>query len=161
MSRLAENTPLLPPIRFYDVDSHMPKCKLADVLLPAQSFLARVPESIPICTKDESLAKFRELEDQINTGNVAGNPWSHVNIFGKAGFYTILCQVHKSFTQKPKSAFSSRSFSGSNSPSTSARREGSPGKENGKLPLNQESLLRRVVSHKSLNSLLHLNLKCT
>ena len=122
---LTETTPLLPPIRFHDVDSHRPKCKLGDVLLPAQSFLARVPESIPICpicTKYESLAEFCALEDQFNTGNVAIDPWIHVDIFAKADFYKILCQMHKSLTQKPKSASSSRSASGSNSPSTSARR---------------------------------------
>ena len=41
---LTENTPLLPPIRFHDVDAQRPKCKLGDVLLPAQSYLAWVPD---------------------------------------------------------------------------------------------------------------------
>ena len=57
---LTENTPLHSPMQFHDVVSHRSKCKLKDVLLPAQSFLARVVESTPVCTKDESLTNFRE-----------------------------------------------------------------------------------------------------
>ena len=79
---LTENTPLLPPIRFHDVDAQRPKCRLGDVLLPAQSYLARVPDAISICSKDESLNKLREIEQEFLTGSVAGDPWTHVDVFG-------------------------------------------------------------------------------
>ena len=97
---LSENTPLLPPIRFHDVDAQRPKWSLGDVLLPAQSYLARVPEALSICTKDDSLSKLREIEQEFNTGNVAGDPWTHVDVFGKADFYKVLWQKHKSLSQK-------------------------------------------------------------
>ena len=54
---LTEDTPLLPAIRFQDVDAQSPRCRLGDVLLPAQSFLARVPDAISVCTNDVSLFK--------------------------------------------------------------------------------------------------------
>ena len=136
---LTKNTPLLPPIRFHDVDTQRPKCRLGDVLLPAQSYLARVLESISIsvCTKDDSLSKLREIEREFHTGKVTGDPWTHVDVFGRADFYKTLCQKHKSLTQKPKSASSSRSASGSTSPVTCSRRKGSPGK--GKRKVDFES----------------------
>ena len=71
---LTENTPLPPPIRFHDVDALRPKCRLGDVLLPAQSYLARVLDAISSCSKDESLNKLREIEQEFLTGNVAGDP---------------------------------------------------------------------------------------
>ena len=125
---LTENTPLLPPFQFHDVDTQRPKCRLGDVLLPAQSYLSRVPESISVCTKDDSLSKLREIEQEFHTGNMAGDPWSHVDVFVRADSYKTLCQKHKSLTQKLKSASSSRSASGSTSPVTCNRRKGSPGK---------------------------------
>ena len=125
---LTENTPLLPPIRFHDVDAQRPKCKLADVLLPAQSYLARAPDAVSVCTKDDSLNKLREIEQEFHTGNVAGDPWTHVDVFGRADFYKILCQKHKALTQKSKSPSSSRSASGSTSPVTHSKRRKSPGK---------------------------------
>ena len=71
---LTEDTHLLPPVRFQDVDSQSPRCRLDDVLLLAESYLARVPDSIPVCTNETSLPNFRELEDHFNSGNVAGDP---------------------------------------------------------------------------------------
>ena len=62
---LTENTPLLPSIRFHDVDAQRPKCSLGDVLLPAQSYLARVPEASSVCIKDDSLSKLREIEKSL------------------------------------------------------------------------------------------------
>ena len=97
---LTENTPLLPSIRFHDVDAQRPKCSLGDVLLPAQSYLARVPEALSVCTKDDSLSKLREIEQEFNTGNVAGDPWTHVDVLGRADFYKVLWQKHKSLSQK-------------------------------------------------------------
>ena len=136
---LTENTPLLPPIRFHDVDAQRPKCSLGDVLLPAQSYLARVPGALSICTKDDSLSKLREIEQEFNTGNVAGDPWTHVDVFGKADFYKVLWQKHKSLSQKTKSPSSSRSASRSTSPTTSKRRKESPGKGKRKVGFRSAS----------------------
>ena len=125
---LTENTPLLPPIRFHDVDAQRPKCRLGNVLLPAHSYLARVPDAISVCSKDDSLNKLREI-----TENVAGAPWTHVDVFGRADFFKTLCQRHKALTQKSKSPSSSRSASGSTSPVTFCRRRKSPRKGNRKV----------------------------
>ena len=44
---LSEDTALLPAIKFHDVDAQSPRCRLSDVLLPAQSYLAAVPNGVP------------------------------------------------------------------------------------------------------------------
>ena len=136
---LTENTPLLSPIRFHDVDAQRPKCSLRDVLLPAQSYFTRVPEAISVCTTNDSLNKLREIEQEFNTGNVAGDPWTHVDVFGRDDFYRILCQKHKSLTRKSKSPSSSRSASKSTSPVISSRRRESPGKGKRKVAFDSAS----------------------
>ena len=127
---LTEDTAMLPPIRFQDVDAQSPRCRLADVLMPAQSYLARVPDAINVCNNEDALIKYRELEAQFSSGNVAADPWSHVDTFGRAGIYKTLQSTYKSLYQSPKSASSSRSGSRSGSPVTGSRRKSSPG--NGK-----------------------------
>ena len=59
---LTEDTAILPPIRFQDVDAQSPRCRLADVLMPAQSYLARVPDAITVCNNEDALIKYHELE---------------------------------------------------------------------------------------------------
>ena len=67
---------------FQDVDAQSSRCRLGDVLLPAQTYLGVVPNSIAICKSEASLVKYRELESQFNSINVASDPWSHVDSFG-------------------------------------------------------------------------------
>ena len=145
---LTGNTPLLPSIRFHDVDAQRANCRLGDVLLPAQSYLARAPDAISVCSKDDSVNKLREIEQEFLTGNVAGDPWTHVDVFGRADFFKTLCQKRKALTQKSKSPSSSRSASGSTSPGNCSRRKKSPGKGNRKVsfecsePMKEASTLR-------------------
>ena len=47
---VTEDTSLLPPVRFQDIDAQSPRRELVDVLLPAQAYLARVPDAISVCT---------------------------------------------------------------------------------------------------------------
>ena len=89
---LTEETPLLPPIRFQDVDSQSLKCRLADVLLPSQSYLAGDPDAITVCTNEDSIVKFRKLVEQFNSGNVAGDPWTHVDTFRRNNFLRLFTQ---------------------------------------------------------------------
>ena len=129
---LTEDTPLLPPIRFQDVDSQSLKCRLVDVLLPSQSYLARVPDAITVCTNEDSIVKFRELVEQFNSGNVAGGPWTHVDTLGRNHFFKTLHAKYQSIVHESKSASSSRSASGSSSPTGSIQRKKS-GKQKRKV----------------------------
>ena len=68
--RLSAETALLPAIKFQDADAQSPRCRFADVLVPAQSYLTMVPNGIAHCTSESSLDKFKELELQFSSGNV-------------------------------------------------------------------------------------------
>ena len=71
---LSEETTLLPAIKFQDGDAQSPRCRLNDVLLPAQSYSTMSPNGIDHCTSEASLDKCRELEQQFNSGNVSSDP---------------------------------------------------------------------------------------
>ena len=115
---LSEDTALLPPIKFQDVDGQRSRCRLSDVLLPAQSHLTVVLNGIANCTSEGSLAKFEELGQQFNSGNMASDPWSHVDSFGRAKFQKVLASVYKASYRGPKPTASSRSASESESTSS-------------------------------------------
>ena len=72
-----------------------PRSRLFDVIMPSQSYLTNVPNAISICTSDASLGKYRDLESKFSCGNVAGDPWSHVDSFGKASFQKVLTSVYR------------------------------------------------------------------
>ena len=91
---LTRDTPLLPPIRFHDVDAHCLRCRFGDVLFPVRSSLARVPNSVFNCTSETSFSKLRDLEDKFNTTNVKA--------FGRAVFQTVLSPTYKTVTAEPK-----------------------------------------------------------
>ena len=139
---LTEDTPLLPAIRFQDVDAQSPRCRLGDVLLPAQSFLARVPDAISVCTNDVSLCKYREVEQQFNSGNVAGDPWVHVDTFGRADFYKTLHAAYESVVRVSRSASSSKTGSRSSSPAAGGRRKSSPGKRKKKVSFDGSNAVK-------------------
>ena len=157
---LTEDTDMLPPIRFQDVDAQSPQCRLGDVLMPAQSYLARVPDAINVCNNEDALIKHRELEAQFNSGNVAADPWSHVDAFGRAGIHKALQSTYKTLFQLPESASSSRFGSRSSSPATGGRRKTSPGKGKRKFPLMVLEFRKGVKTIGSLDQK-SLNLECT
>ena len=64
---LSDDTALLPPIKFQDVDDQSSRCRLSHILLPAQPYLTVVPNGSANCTSEASLAKYKELEQQFNS----------------------------------------------------------------------------------------------
>ena len=93
---LTETSPDLPPIPFPGADSSDPDCRLSNILLPAQSYLATVPNSEISCVTEAALTKFLELESRFSSGNVPGDPWAHVDSFGQSNFYRALLTAFKS-----------------------------------------------------------------
>ena len=81
--------------RFEGADSSDPNCRLSSVLLPAQSYLTTGPNSVVSCVSESALNKFHELETRFDSGNVPGDPWSHVVSFGQSKFYKALMSAYK------------------------------------------------------------------
>ena len=63
--------------------------------MPAQSYLANVANSVAVCTTEASLDTFKDLEFRFSSGNVPGDPWTHVDSFGKANLHKTLISVYK------------------------------------------------------------------
>ena len=102
---LTEEGMELPPVKFQGVNSADPKSRLIDVILPAQSYLAQVPNSVTECISETSLMKYRELEDKCSRGIVAGDPWVHVDYFGRSHFQKILSTLFKSLKDIPEPTY--------------------------------------------------------
>ena len=74
----------LPAIKIQDVDTSGDHCRLSSVVLPAQFYLAYCPDAIAVCTSESALAKYKELDLQFTSRQLSGDPWSHVDVFGRA-----------------------------------------------------------------------------
>ena len=58
---LTESNPELPPIRFRGANFSDPRCRLAPLLLPAQSYVANSVYSAATCRTDEAMEEYRSL----------------------------------------------------------------------------------------------------
>ena len=96
---LTSNSPELPAIKFSRVDCSDPRSRLFDVIMPAQSYLANVADSVSICTTEASLSTYKDSDARFSSGNVAGDPWAHVDSFGKTSFHKVLTTVHKTLVK--------------------------------------------------------------
>ena len=92
---LTEASVPLPAITFHTVDSSDSICRLSDVLFPAQSYSAHVPGAIPHCITETALTRYHLLGNQFSSGNVSGDPWSHVDSFGQISIHKELLAAHK------------------------------------------------------------------
>ena len=92
---LTSKLPELPAIKFPGVGCSDPRSRLFDFIIPAQSYLANVANSVAACTTEASLGTVKDLEARFSSGNIAGDPWSHVDSFGKSNFHKVLVSVHK------------------------------------------------------------------
>ena len=154
---LTTKLPELPAIKLPGVDSSEPRSRLFDVIMPAQSYLANVANSVAACTTEASLGTFKDLEARFSSGNVPGDPRSHVDSFGKSNFHKVLVSVHKSLGKSVRPDIeptSNSSFKeGGNSASSLQIR--AKGLASGPLvdPMSQSPLMETLPEP--------LNLKCT
>ena len=93
----------LPAVKFQDVDTSSSSCRLSAVILPAQSYLANCPDAIAVCTTETALTAYRKLSGQFNSCHFAGDPWSHVDVFGRANFLKTLTTAYKNLKGIPAS----------------------------------------------------------
>ena len=92
---LTTKLPELPAVKFPGVDCSEPRSRLFEVIMPAQSYLANVASAVSVCTTEASLGTFKDLELRFCSGNVSGDPWSHVDSFNRANIHKTLIAVYK------------------------------------------------------------------
>ena len=72
--------------------------RLVDVVLPAQTYLSGVPDSIAVCTNDSSLANFSLLSASFSqsASSASYDLWTFVDEFGRNKIYKTLVASYRS-----------------------------------------------------------------
>ena len=109
--------------------------------MPAQSYYANVADSVSISTTEASLSTYKDLEARFSSGNVAGDPWAHVDSFGKSGFHKVLTTVHKTLMKNTTPDCASNA--GSSASGSGKQRKFSPAKSK-KVAFKEISPLEQV-----------------
>ena len=78
--------------RIPGLDSDDRRSRLFEGIMPAQFYLASVPDYGFICATESSLDSCRELETKVSSGKDPGDPWSNVDNFDKqkVSFHKVL-----------------------------------------------------------------------
>ena len=91
---------------FGAVDTSKPHCRLTDVIIPEQSFLNGVPDSVPVVTSERNLSSYLSLSETFGRTAFEENydPWQCVDNFGRARIYRSLLAAAKAKESGPKVA---------------------------------------------------------
>ena len=84
-------------VTFGNVGLIDPHGRFTDVVLPGQSYLSGVPDSIPFCSQDSSLSKLTLLASDFGRKAFAPtyDPWDYVDTFGRSKTYNALLSSYK------------------------------------------------------------------
>ena len=108
--------------------------RFTDVILPCQSYLANVRDSVSFCSNDDNLASFSLLSSSFGRSAFAEeyDPWTYVDTFGRSKIYKSLlasCRIASSAPEKisvqidPGDASSVADDSAVKAPSSKKRRK--------------------------------------
>ena len=94
---------VFPAVILGQIDTSNYRGRLTDVILPSQSFVSNVPDSISYCSSDSSLLKFSQLSADFGRKAFMENydPWIEMDLFGRASIYKSLLASYKSMLAGP------------------------------------------------------------
>ena len=94
----------LPTVTFGQIDSSNLQCPIVNVILPVQSFLANLPNSVEVCSTESSLVEFQRLCVDYGSEGLLANrdPWKEVDFFGRDRIHKSLSACHKVVLAKRK-----------------------------------------------------------
>ena len=95
---LTSVSPQYPPVFMGKIDTRGLRSRVADVVLPCQSYLLAVPDSLAVCCTESNLGKFSQLSASFGQSGFAADydPWSYVDEFGRSALYKALLASHRS-----------------------------------------------------------------
>ena len=84
--------PTYPDVTFGTVSTAGRQSRLTDVILPCQSYIANVRDSVAFCSDDGNLAEFIDLASSFGRSAFAPDydPWTYMDIFGCSKIYKSL-----------------------------------------------------------------------
>ena len=94
---LTSSSPQYPPVLFGSVDTTLYRGRFTDLVLPCQSYLSSVPDSISGCVTDANLDKFSHLSATFEQSAFGADydPWTYVDVFGRSKIYKSLLASYK------------------------------------------------------------------
>ena len=89
-----------PPVSIGSVDTSGYRSRFADLVVPCQSYLSCVPDSISYCCSDANLEKFSALSSSFERSAFSPDydPWTFVDEFGRSKIYKSLLASYKAVT---------------------------------------------------------------
>ena len=100
---LTSVSPQYPPVLFGSVDTIGCQGCFADLVVPCQSYLSYVPNSISYCCSDANLEKFPVLSSSFERSAFSSDydAWTIVEEFGRSKIYKSLLTSYKAVTAVP------------------------------------------------------------
>ena len=97
---LTGQSPQYPPVSFGSVDTSGYRGRFADLVVPCQSYLSCVPDSISYCCSDANLEKFSALSSSFERSAFSPDydSWTFVDEFGRSKIYKSLLASYKAVT---------------------------------------------------------------
>ena len=114
---LTSVSPQYPAVTMGKTDSSGFQFRMADVVLPCQSYLSEVPDSLAFCCSDAILDKFSLLSASFGLSGFAPDydPWTYVDNFGRSAIYKSLISSHRSALSASDSCPKSPAFADTSS----------------------------------------------
>ena len=96
---------VFPDVTFGAVTTAGRQNRFTDVILPCQSYLANVRDSVAFCSNDDNLASFSLFSSSLGRSTFSEDydPWTYVDTFGRSKIYKSLlasCRVALSAPEK-------------------------------------------------------------
>ena len=97
-------SPTYPDVTFGIVSTAGRQSRLSDVILPGQSYMANVRDSVASCSDDGNLAKFVDLASFFGRSVFAPDydPWTYVDTFGRSKIYKSLLASYRVALSTPQ-----------------------------------------------------------
>ena len=95
---LTSVSPQYPSVFMGNIDTTDFQSRVADVILPCQSYLSEVADSLSLCCTEASLDKFSLLSASFGQSGFSADydPWTYVDTFGRSVIYKSLVSSHRS-----------------------------------------------------------------
>ena len=100
------------PVSLGKIDTKGFQSRLADVILPCQSYLSSVPDSLIACGPESRLEKFSQLSSSFGQSAFTADydPWAYVDGFGRSAIYKALVSSYRSILSGSEFHFRSPTF---------------------------------------------------
>ena len=95
---LTSVSPQYPPVSMGRIDTSGLQSRMADVVLPCQSYLSAVPDPLTACCTEPNLDKFSQMSASFGQSGFTAedDPWTYVDGFGRTAIYKTLTASYRS-----------------------------------------------------------------